>query len=70
MAPIPEMLPTATPMMTWVVPLQTAPALREFVIGGGTIVTLVLLHVAACALNSRAPTTRTPGWHWFRVSQA
>ena len=69
MAPIPAMLPPTTPMMTWVVPLRTAPALAEVVIGASTIGALVLVYAAARALR-HAPPERVSGWHWFRALQA
>jgi len=70
MAPnLPAMLPTTTPMMTWVVPLPTAPALAEVALGVSTIGALLLLYAAARALFD-APPDRAPGGHWFRALQA
>lgn len=70
MAPFPEIVPTAIPLVTWVVPLHSAPALVELLIGLGLVGALAILQAAARAIARWAAVERPMAWHWFRAFQA
>jgi len=70
MALMAVMVPTTTPVVTWVVPFPTLAALAELAIGVGLVAALAILTAAALAMLHRGTVEHPPAWLGFRAFQA